>query len=26
MALEVKEGALEGAGGIVEYPDEFDDV
>lgn len=26
MALELKEGALEGAGGVVEYPDEFLEV
>ena len=26
MALELKTGALEGAGGIVEYPEEFNDV
>ncbi len=26
MALELKEGALEGAGGIVEYPEEFLEV
>ncbi|MCQ1534487.1 N-acetyltransferase [Methanosarcina sp. KYL-1] len=26
MALELKEGALEGAGGVVEYPEEFNDV
>ncbi|WP_255420822.1 hypothetical protein [Methanosarcina sp. MSH10X1] len=26
MALELKEGALKGAGGIVKYPDEFLEV
>ncbi len=26
MALELKEGALKGAGGVVEYPEEFNSV
>jgi len=26
MALELKEGALEGVSGVVEYPKEFNDV
>jgi len=26
MALELKKGSLEGAGGVVEYPEEFNDV
>ena len=26
MALELKEGALEGVGGVVEYPEEFLEV
>jgi putative acetyltransferase len=26
MALELKDGALEGAGGVAEYPDEFLEV
>ncbi len=26
IALELKKGAFEGAGGVVEYPEEFNDV
>lgn len=26
IALELREGALEGAGGLVEYPEEFSEV
>jgi len=26
MALELKKGALEGAGGVVEYPEEFNSL
>jgi len=26
MVIELKEGALEGAGGVVEYPEEFLEV